>query len=61
MKNRELKVLLQRYGYIHVRSRGDHHIFKREGESRPIVLFGDNGTEAPDWQVRRVKRRKTHE
>jgi predicted RNA binding protein YcfA (HicA-like mRNA interferase family) len=54
MKNRQLKAILRRRGFAYTRSRGDHHMYTRAGQ-RPIVLFGDDGTEAPEWQARRVQ------
>ncbi|WP_336222925.1 type II toxin-antitoxin system HicA family toxin [Enterobacter kobei] len=30
--------LLKKAGWVHVRTRGSHHIFEKEGEPEPIVL-----------------------
>lgn len=37
----ELQNLLISNGWKHVRTRGDHHIFTKEGASRPIVVPGN--------------------
>ena len=56
MKKRELKALLHRSGFIHVRSRGDHEIWKHPAAARPLVLAGDDGTEVQEYIVKRVQK-----
>lgn len=44
MKTVKIKVvtdLLEAKGWIHVRTRGDHRIFRKDGEPRPIPVPGN--------------------
>lgn len=38
MKSGELIKILINAGWVHVRTRGSHHIFEKEGEPEPIVV-----------------------
>ena len=39
-KIKEVKALLEANGWMHVRTRGDHFIYRKEGAPRPIVVPG---------------------
>lgn len=41
MKVKEVIELLEANGWQYVRTRGDHHVFKKEGESNIIVVPGN--------------------
>ncbi|WP_336708739.1 MULTISPECIES: type II toxin-antitoxin system HicA family toxin [unclassified Cedecea] len=30
--------MLKKLGWLHVRTRGSHHIFEKEGEANPVVV-----------------------
>ncbi|QIX96304.1 type II toxin-antitoxin system HicA family toxin [Cedecea sp. FDAARGOS_727] len=38
MTSAELIRMLKRTGWVHVRTRGSHHVFEKVGESFPIVV-----------------------
>jgi predicted RNA binding protein YcfA (HicA-like mRNA interferase family) len=40
MKVKEVIALLEEYGWHYVRTRGDHHIYAKDGEKRLIVVPG---------------------
>jgi predicted RNA binding protein YcfA (HicA-like mRNA interferase family) len=39
-KVREVIEILEADGWIHIRTKGDHRIFKKPGARRPIVVAG---------------------
>ena len=39
-KIKQVKALLKANGWMHVRTRGDHFIYQKEGAPRPIVIPG---------------------
>lgn len=40
-KVKAVTALLEANGWIHVRTRGDHWIYRKEGEPRPIPIPGN--------------------
>ena len=46
MKVKELIELIESFGYVHVRTRGDHRIFKKDG-CRPIPIPGKLSDDVP--------------
>ncbi|WP_336710370.1 MULTISPECIES: type II toxin-antitoxin system HicA family toxin [unclassified Cedecea] len=38
MTSAELIRMLKKLGWLHVRTRGSHHIFEKEGEANPVVV-----------------------
>lgn len=40
VKVKAVIALLETKGWIHVRTRGDHRIFRKDGEKRPIPIPG---------------------
>ncbi|MBR3406465.1 MAG: type II toxin-antitoxin system HicA family toxin [Bacteroidales bacterium] len=55
-KNYELVELLKQNGWKHVRPRGDHHIFKKEGATRPIVVPGNRNDDLAEGTLNSILR-----
>ena len=53
---REIKCLLEENGWVHVRTKGDHFIYKKEGEKRPIVIPGKDNDELRDGTLGSILR-----
>ena len=56
IKNYDLVKLLKENGWEHVRTRGDHHIFKKEGASRPIVVPGNRNDDLAEGTLNSILR-----
>jgi hypothetical protein len=55
-----LKAILRKRGFRCRQGKGDHTIWTRHGQLRPIVLSGHDGDDAPRYQEARVRKVEKH-
>jgi predicted RNA binding protein YcfA (HicA-like mRNA interferase family) len=56
-KIRELKRMLRKAGFIHIRTRGDHTHWRHPGSPGTIVVpSGNDGRDAKDYQEEDVRK-----
>lgn len=56
MKVRALTKRLEEEGWVHVRTRGDHRIYKKEGHPRVIAIPGAPNDEMPIGTLKSIMR-----
>lgn len=54
LKVYEVINILKNDGWEHVRTRGDHHIFTKEGASRPIVVPGNRNDDLAEGTLNSI-------
>lgn len=55
-KVKAVKAFLEKKGWKHVRTRGDHWIFRKEGEPRPIPIPGKPNDDLAPGTLRSILR-----
>ena len=54
LKAYEIEELLVMNGWKYVRTRGDHHIFQKEGAPRPIVVPGNRNDDLAEGTMNSI-------